>query len=1069
MKLNLIRAISRWSETQPDAVAVRSESGVLTYAELEQRANHLASRLQATSNWTAGAMVGIHAERSLELVIMLLGTLKAGAAYVPLDPAYPVERLCWIAGDAGCAVVLTHAAVAESIRIEGVDCLLVDSSDKGGDCVASERAIADRAPGHLAYAIYTSGSTGRPKGVMIGHGALVNHMTWMNERFPLGTDDRVLQKTSIGFDAAVWEFWAPLMQGAQLVMARAGAEGDSAYLANVLQRERITVLQLVPSMLEALLDEEAFCNNRVLKRVYCGGEALHTGVVRRFMDRLPAELVNLYGPTETTIDATFWVCRADDTGFTAPIGHAIANTRLFVLDEHGQSVPDGEIGELCIAGSCVGDGYINLPEQTAERFVAAPDGSGRMYRTGDNVRRFTNGALEFIGRSDHQVKLRGHRIELSEIEAVLKTHAMVCQAVVLVHERRLIGLVVAKQTDLALDQSIREHASQLLPRYMVPDAIVSVEVMPLLPNGKIDRTALADRVAVHSLMTRAVTQPRTETETTLAAIWRELLGSDAVGIDENLFDIGGNSLIATRLAARIRKTFAIELPLKVIFEHPLIESLATQIDAGAFAQVASGLPHFTRSGAAPLSFAQERVWIIQQMAPDNLAYAFRTVTRLSGPLDDAVLRATLTEIIRRHEIFRTTFPLVDGQPAQVVHEPWAPQLDVIEVSGDDAQAQVDGIVAREFRRGFDLTELPLIRWKLIRLGAEEHLLAQMEHHLVHDGWSFNIYLREFKELYEAFAAGRPSDLPPLKYQFSDYAAWEREWFRTSAQCAVQTTYWRDALDGAPPLLELDVARTRPELPTYRGGLHRVLVPDAIARGLRVLCKEEGVTLFMAMLAVFKLLLHKHSGEADILVGSGVANRRWLESESMMGMMLNTVAFRTRLHGDPSFKELLGRVRKSTIDAYANQDLPFQHVVKAARVPRDVRCNPIVQMMFNFHDAPLPLLDMSGIRVEVNDLMENGSAKFDLSLIAIPRLERGVGLNAQQIDESILVIWEFSTDLFARETIEELARTYVSWLGRLALSPLTRPSDLFAADDSAASGARFDHVPPLKQAREEFRL
>lgn len=1066
MSETLLTSIIHSASLHPDAIAVRSEQGELTWGDLERRSNRLARRIRASKYWRDDAFIGVFAERSPELVVMLLAVLKAGVAYVPLDPAYPRERLRMVLADCGCRIVLAQPVLHGCDLLDEGMCIEVD----GCACNATEETDAplnvEIKPHGLAYAIYTSGSSGRPKGVKISHRALMNHMGWMNARFPLSRDDRVLQKTSVGFDAAVWEFWAPLMQGAQLVMARPGAQGDSAYLAEVLTRERITVLQLVPSMLEALLEEPAFCTNRTLRRVFCGGEVLFQTVARNFLTLLPAELINLYGPTETTIDATYWICSAQDTGLTAPIGHPIDGMRAFVLDPRGNPVPPGEAGELYLAGAGLASGYINLPEQSAQRFLPAIDGDGLMYRSGDNVRRLPGGELEFTGRSDQQIKLRGYRIELGEIEAVLKTHPMVSQAAVLVHGGRLCAWITGGLADLAVE-TIREHARTLLPDYMLPEVVQRIDVMPVLANGKLDRGALAQRAAVSMLTNNAITQPNTPTERALLEIWRDLLGHDAIGTDEDLFDIGGNSLIATRLAARIRKQFAIELPLRSVFEHRRIKALGKLIDSGTLEKATARLPRAASEAAAPLSFAQERVWIIQRMAPGNMAYAFRTVTRFTGNLDVRALRLTLAEIVRRHEIFRTTFPLRDGRPIQQVHAPWEPALDVVDVSGPDSKARAEARIADEFRKGFDLTQLPLVRWTLIRLSEREHLLAQIEHHLVHDGWSFNIYLREFKQLYEAFASGTGARLPELAHQFCDYATWEREWIRTSAQCATQSEYWREALAGAPPLLELDFARTRPSLPSYRGGLHRETVPAPVARELRALCKERGVTLFMAMLAVFKLLLCRHSGQHDILVGTGVANRRWFESEQMMGMMLNTLALRTSLRGGPTFYELLARVRESTIDAYANQDLPFQHVVNAASVPRDPRYNPVVQMMFNFHDAPLPHLDVGDLRVEVNDLMDNGSAKFDLSLIVIPRLERGVGMDVGQRDETILMIWEFSSDLFDRTQIEALARCYVAWVGLLARNPHLHLSDL---DRDGALLAKREAEPQRnRHLREIFRL
>ncbi|WP_454878888.1 amino acid adenylation domain-containing protein [Serratia inhibens] len=990
----------------PDAVALVSGGESLSYAQLNARANQLAHRLIACGVGP-DSRVAVCAERSLGMVTALLGILKAGGAYVPLDPSYPGERLQYILQDADPVLLLADAAGRAALAAHEVPQLALDEALP--TTLSTDNPLPRAQSSHLAYVIYTSGSTGKPKGVMNEHRGVVNLLLWMQDAHGLTVQERVLQKTPFGFDAAVPEFFWPLMVGAQLVMAKPEGHKDPDYLSRAIAEHGITTLHFVPSMLQSFLaDERAAARCQKVRRVMCGGEALPATLVTEFYRRLPqVELHNLYGPTEAAVDTIVWDCSRELGRVSVPIGRPIANTRVYLLDERGQPVPLGAVGELYIGGVQVARGYLNRPELTAERFLSDPfNPGGRMYRTGDVARYLADGAIEYLGRNDQQVKIRGFRIECGEIEAVLVTHPAVREAVVDARElggdTRLVVWVVpaAGAEPEGLAGALRQHLSAALPDYMVPAAWVLLEALPLLPNGKLDRRALPEPQGAQSQVAYAA--PQGERETLLAAIWRELLGVERVGRHDNFFELGGHSLLAVRLTNRLQQA-GLQLQLQALFASPTLHVLAQQLRSAA-GEALPPIEATARDAALPLSFAQQRLWFLTQLEGMSETYHIPLALRLNGELDLDAWRRSLDTIYTRHEALRSRFATLDDRPQAHILPADGLPLALHDLRGQqDAQNRARQLAQQQADAPFDLSAGPLVRATLIRLAEEEHLFLLTCHHIVSDGWSTGILLRELGALYGAFRHDEANPLPPLALQYPDYAAWQRSYL-TPERLSAQAQYWRETLSGAPALLTLPTDRPRPTVQSFSGAEVPVVIDAELTQALRQFSRQHGATLFMTVLAAWSLVLARMAGQQELVIGTPEANRSRLETEPLVGFFVSTLALRIDLQDDPSLPTLIERIRSTVLTARENRDLPFEQVVEQVNPPRHLGYTPLFQVMLAWQDGSVRDIALPGLQAESANLCYQ-TAKYDLTL------------DLAEIGGQVSGTLNFATALFDRATAE----------------------------------------------------
>ncbi len=1028
----------------PNAIALVLDTKRLTYRELNRQADQLAHYLQ-TCGVGPETLVGLFVNRSMEMVVGVLGILKTGGAYVPLDPQYPSERLQMIRCDAELEVIVTTTELLDEWyhtdgKLELVDiCEVIQSASSQDSHFALPKSVSNQ----LAYTLYTSGSTGTPKGVMVEHRSVLTLLHGFERVAPSGEKLVGTSVCPFGFDVSVWELFSNLCFGGTLHILRPDRFADPKRFAGYLIDQGVTSTYIPPALLSGVVSElERQGGPVALNRILVGVEPIKQGVLQRFRDLSERMcIVNGYGPTETTICATFFSFQAaKDPNRRTPIGKAVPGYEAYIVDNDFEPVSQGAAGEILVGGPGLARGYLNRPGLTATQFIPSPfDAEGeRLYRTGDLAHYLADGNIEFLGRADHQVKIRGFRIELGEIEATLSRHPAVARSVILAREdtpgdRRLVAYVVLGQGENLTIAEMRDFLRGKLPVYMVPSVFVLLEALPLTPNGKVDRKALPAPDQARTAREEAFLAPRTPVEEVLAGIWTEVLGLESIGVQDNFFELGGHSLFATQVFSRVRDAFLIDLPVHSLFEAPTIAALAERIEVARYTARGSKIPPI--SPVSPeekslLSFAQKRLWFLDQLKPDSPVYNVSVVFQLTGLLDVIALERSLNEIVRRHEALRTTFATVDGQPIQVVAPVLSltlPVADLCAVPETEREVKAQRLLTEEVRRPFDLARGPLLRAALLRLGAEDHMLLLTIHHIVFDDWSIRVFNQELSVLYEAFSAGKSSPLPELPIQYADFAVWQRRWLQDEV-LVEQLSYWKQQLGSSLPVLELPTDQPRPAAQTFEGAIQSFVLSSDLGNALKALSRREGVTLFMTLLAAFKTLLYRYTGQWDILVGSPIANRNRAEIEGLIGFFVNTLVLRTDLSGNLTFRELLCRVREVTLGSYTHQDLPFERLVEELQPERDLSRNPLFQVVFALQnvlvEAPtLPSLAVSPVEVH------NGTAKFDLTL---EMWERADGLCGQL---------EYNVDLFDATTISRMVGHFQTLLEGIVANPEQRLSEL----------------------------
>jgi amino acid adenylation domain-containing protein len=1040
---NVIRLFEIQARRTPEAVAVSDERRQLTYAQLDARAHQIAAVLRDRG---AGPerLVGICLHPGVNMVAAMLAVLKTGGGYVCLDPSLPTARLSLIVADARPVVIVTdepNSAVTAGFEVPTLN---LDADQDIIDSQTSVSGLTEVSGEQVAYVIYTSGSTGDPKGVVVEHRSLASHMGWMQRTFPLGAEDRILQKTPSGFDASIWEFYAPLSVGAHLVMARPGGHRDNDYLVNAIRAEEITVLQVVPSLLDVLLQTPSFDRCGSLRRVFCGGEALPPDLLNRFHQQSTAELTNLYGPTEACIDSTFWTSPGPgEPPVTVPIGRPVSNAQVHVLDARLGPVPIGMIGELYIGGVNLARGYLHRPDLTADRFVPNPFGrpGSRLYRTGDLARWRPDGVLEYHGRIDDQVKIRGHRVEIEEIRTAVTRHPGVMAAAVTARPQTGGIRLLAYYTPASVTpQSVRSHLVAHLPDHMVPAHLIPLSELPLTPNGKIDYKSLPAPSSVH----RSSREPGTPEERLLATAWKELLGlEDLPGADANFFEVGGDSILAMKLIAKLRTSLHREIPVHRVFTHPTLAKLAEVLVP---APVDSGEVPLRRDMAVPpmtLSFTQQRLWMVDRQHTGRTDYHVPLAVRLSGTLDTATLHSALNSLAARHEILRTRYVLRNGVLQQIIDPPAELPLHDVESVADFWE----GLAQQPFGLA---AEWP-IRVALLRENDTQHVLFAVMHHIASDGWSAGVLMRDLMELYRSARSGRASSLPTLQVRYADYAEWQRR-SMTGMRREQQLGYWTSTLLGstATSVARVPDRRQRWDRP---GGSLPAHIGTAVRDGLAELAAQEGTTLFTVLYAGLAAVLSSATGQTDVTLGTDVAGRGLPEIQDVVGPFINQLVLRIDVSGAPTFRTLVKRASAVCRSAFTHQDVPYEEVAERMRdLPGDD--SPLFEVKIAYEESSVP------DRLEDLDLTflrdPSPTVKSELTLF--------LKNNGEEIDGDL----EFALDVLEEAQAQSLLEDYLALLRNAAEGPDRKINpDLFHRSDSARE-VSVEHEDVPSQDRGRFK-
>lgn len=1025
----------------PDAIAVVSEVGTLTFGELNDRANQLARHLRSLGA-TRETIVAISIDRSSDMAVAILGVLKSGAAYLPLDPDYPAERLAFMLNDSKPALVLAKSQLQEKFAAVP-NVLLID---EGWNEIATQSAEnLDEVPlaTDLAYVIYTSGSTGNPKGVMIEHGNLANYLLALDLEIGINPADRYLHTASIAFSSARRQLLLPLSQGARVVIASSDQRKDPIALFRTIKSAGVTVMDAVPSFWKnctailAGLDQserDELIDNQ-LRLMLSASEPLPSAVPFTWLKEFnhPARHVHMFGQTETAgIVSLYQVPETIEPDGYVPVGGPIANTDIYVLDEQGDLCERGEAGELYIGGAGVGRGYLNRPELTAHKFI---ERNGlRLYRTGDWARVSNTGRIEFAGRQDQQIKLRGFRVELGEIEAVLSQHQSIAECVVVARdgdgaEKTLVAYFVPRAEISAGE--LRNFLSTRVPDYSVPAAFVSMQALPLSANGKVDRLNLPAPANSRQNVSAEFVAPAGDIEIRMAAIWSEVLRVDAIGRNDDFFDLGGHSLLAAQISARIRREFNLEMPISGLFEARTVATLGAHIKSGGMSSSAGSIIPAERDQTAPLSFNQQQFWLLDQVSPDRSAYNVQTALEIKGPCEIARLQAAIDAITLRHEVLRTNIITQNGSPLQLIGQPQSMPIrlsDLSQLPDERLPREKQRLIGIDARLPFDLGDGPLWRAHLLKLSSEDHLLVITLHHIICDGWSINLLLRELKELY----AGGAAAIPELPIQYADFAVWQRRQLSQEGNRR-QLDYWKQQLADAPAVLDLPADYPRPATRTGAGERVSVRLSREETLALTELGRRDHATLFMTLLAAFQTLLFLYSSQEDIVVGSPVAGRSSVETELLIGAFVNTLVFRAQLSGASTFRQVLARIRDTVLEAFSHQDLPFEKLVEELNPERKANRSPLFQVMFSFQNQADP--PMTTGRTTLSSVnIENEVAKFDLSLDVAPD------------KDGITVAFEYARDLYERTSIERMLKHFVRLLTAITSEPSIPVSDLSLVSD-----------------------
>jgi amino acid adenylation domain-containing protein len=1068
---------ARQSERTPDSIAVIFEDERLNYAELNERANKLAHHLRALGVG-AEQVVGLMMERSVEMLVSVLAVLKAGGAYLPLDSEYPQERLAFMLEDARARVLLTQSRLVQQLPQMSARVLLLDKDwgtielESGQDCESG--ATLD----NPAYVIYTSGSTGRPKAVVMPHRAASNLINFQIESSGREGQWRTLQFASLSFDVSFQEIFPTLCAGGALVLLREDERKDAREWLRVIIEQRVERLFVPFVALQHLAEvaETEKLSPKSLRQVITAGEQLKITphVARLFKSLEGCVLDNHYGPTETHL-ATILRLEGDADSWPKlpPIGRPIANARVYVLDDALQPVPAGVTGELYIGGEQLARGYLNRPGQTAERFIPHPfkdESAARLYKTGDLARYSADGVLEYVGRRDGQVKVRGFRVEVGEVEARLKEHPGVKQATIVAWDddagrKRLVAYVVAAQAaSVPSIADLRLFLKDRLPDYMIPSAFIFLPALPLTTSGKVDRRALPSPSPDQSSHFGQYVAPRNGVEEIIASIWGEVLGVQRVGAHDNFFELGGHSLLATQVMTRVRAVLGVEMGLRRLFEKAELGEFAREVERakegeGQGTGLILGAMSRVEGAVLPLSFAQQRLWFLDKFEEGSAFYNLPSAVRINGAsLDVRALERSLQEIIRRHEVLRTTFDMNEGQPVQVVSPDinfTLPLTDLSHLPETQRSIEAQRHAHEEAFTPFSLSKGPLARARLVRLSTDEHMLLLTMHHIVSDGWSIGILIRELAALYEAYSQGKESPLAELSIQYGDYAVWQRAYLQGRV-LDEQLAYWRERLAGAPPLLELPTDRPRPSVKTFRGATVSATLPLSLTTELQAMSRREGVTLFMTLLAAFQTLLSRYTGQGDISTGTPIANRQHAEIESLIGFFVNTLVMRTEVSSELSFRELVKQVREVSLGAYAHQDVPFEKLVEELQPERNLSYTPLFQVAFALQNTPMPEIKLAGLQLSVLE-PERETAKFDLAL-SLAETEQGL--------EGAL---EYNADLYDEATMKRMLDHYRTLLEAIVANPDGPIADLPLLTPAERAQLLFDWNETRRPFREELCL